>query len=72
MRCMACGAEMILVNAIEDHSMPVARFERAAPTCARYAMRQNNVSSSINPASKQKRQLLPLQHPMYQPPRLQI
>jgi hypothetical protein len=34
MRCMACGAEMILVNAIEDHSMPVAGFERRAYICS--------------------------------------
>jgi hypothetical protein len=34
MRCMACAAEMILVNAIEDHSMPVAGFERRAYICS--------------------------------------
>jgi hypothetical protein len=31
---MACGAEMILVNAIEDISMPVAGFERRAYMCS--------------------------------------
>jgi hypothetical protein len=34
MRCMACGAEMILVNAIEDVNMPVAGFERCAYMCS--------------------------------------
>ena len=31
---MACGAEMILANAIEDISMPVAGFERRAYMCS--------------------------------------
>jgi hypothetical protein len=34
MRCMACGAEMFLVNAIADISMPVAGFERRAYMCS--------------------------------------
>ncbi len=34
MLCMSCGAEMILVNAIEDVSMPVAGFERRAYMCS--------------------------------------
>ena len=28
MRCMACGGEMVLINAIEDLTMPVIGFER--------------------------------------------
>jgi hypothetical protein len=31
---MACGAEMILVTAIEDVTMPVPGFERHAYTCS--------------------------------------
>ena len=34
MRCMACGAEMILVKTIEDVSMPIAGFERRAYMCS--------------------------------------
>jgi hypothetical protein len=34
MRCMACGAEMILVNAIEDVTMPVRGFEHHAYMCS--------------------------------------
>jgi hypothetical protein len=30
MRCMACGAEMILVKVIEDVTMPIPGFERHA------------------------------------------
>jgi hypothetical protein len=32
---MACGAEMILVNAIEDVTMPVRGFERHAYMCSK-------------------------------------
>ncbi len=34
MRCMACGAEMILMNVVEDVSMPVPGFERHAYACS--------------------------------------
>ena len=34
MRCMACGAEMILVRAIEDETMPVPGFQRHAYMCS--------------------------------------
>jgi hypothetical protein len=34
MRCMACGAEMILVKAIEDVTMPVPGFEHRAYMCS--------------------------------------
>jgi hypothetical protein len=34
MHCRACGAEMILVKAVEDVSMPVAGFERHAYMCS--------------------------------------
>jgi hypothetical protein len=33
MRCMACGGEMVLINAIEDWTMPVLGFERHAYMC---------------------------------------
>lgn len=33
MRCMACGGEMVLINAIEDCTMPVIGFERHAYMC---------------------------------------
>ena len=33
MRCMACGGEMVLINAIEDLTMPVIGFERHAYMC---------------------------------------
>jgi hypothetical protein len=35
MRCMACGAEMILMNAIEDVTMPVRGFEHHAYMCSK-------------------------------------
>ena len=34
MRCMACGAEMILVKVIEDETMPVPGFQRHAYMCS--------------------------------------
>ena len=34
MRCMACGAEMILVNTIEDVTMPIRGFEHHAYMCS--------------------------------------
>ena len=34
MRCMACGAEMILMKVIEDMTMPVPGFERHAYMCS--------------------------------------
>jgi hypothetical protein len=34
MRCMACGGEMVLINAIEDLTMAVIGFERHAYMCS--------------------------------------
>jgi hypothetical protein len=34
MRCMACGADMILVKAIADETMPVPGFQRHAHMCS--------------------------------------
>ncbi len=34
MRCMACGAEMILMKVIEDETMPVPGFQRHAYMCS--------------------------------------
>jgi DNA-directed RNA polymerase subunit RPC12/RpoP len=34
MRCMACGAEMILVKVIEDVTMPVPGFQRRVYMCS--------------------------------------
>jgi hypothetical protein len=34
MRCMACGAEMILTTVIEDETMPVPGFQRHAYMCS--------------------------------------
>ena len=34
MRCMACGAEMILVKVIQDVTMPIPGFERRAYMCS--------------------------------------
>jgi hypothetical protein len=34
MRCMACGGEMVLINAIEDWTKPVLGFERHAYMCS--------------------------------------
>ena len=33
MRCMGCGAEMILMKVVPDDSMPVPGFERHAYMC---------------------------------------
>jgi hypothetical protein len=45
MRCMACGAEMILVKVIADETMPVPVFS-ATPTCVRCATTPNDALSS--------------------------
>jgi hypothetical protein len=34
MRCMACGAEMILMKAVEDDTMAVSGFERRTFMCS--------------------------------------
>lgn len=34
MRCMRCGAEMILMNTIDDETMAVPGFERHAYMCS--------------------------------------
>jgi len=34
MRCMACGAEMILMNVIQDETMPVPGFEHRTFMCS--------------------------------------
>ena len=34
MRCMACGADMILVKVIADETMPVPGFQRHACMCS--------------------------------------
>ena len=34
MRCMSCGAEMILVNVVEDETMMVRGFERHTYMCS--------------------------------------
>ena len=34
MRCMACGAEMILLKVIADETMPVPGFQRHAYMCS--------------------------------------
>jgi hypothetical protein len=33
MRCMACGAEMILMNVVQDDTMAVPAFERRTFVC---------------------------------------
>jgi len=54
MRCIACGGEMILVNAIEDVPCPFAASS-TTPTCVRSAMRQNNDLSSTNGLSNRQK-----------------
>jgi hypothetical protein len=34
MRCMACGAEMILMNVVQDETMPVPGFEHRTFMCS--------------------------------------
>ena len=34
MRCMACGAEMILTNAVQDETIAVPGFEHHIFTCS--------------------------------------
>ena len=34
MRCMACGAEMILTNVVEDNTMAVTGFEHRTFVCS--------------------------------------
>jgi hypothetical protein len=36
MRCMACGAEMILLKVIADETTPVPGFQRHAYMCSLY------------------------------------
>ena len=34
MRCMACGAEMVLMSVVADETMPVSGFEHHTFTCS--------------------------------------
>jgi hypothetical protein len=38
MRCMACGAEMILTNVVQDETMAVPGFEHQTFMCSESAL----------------------------------
>jgi hypothetical protein len=51
-RCRGCGGEMVLVNAIEDMSMPVVGLERRAFMCSACGITEQR--TAINKQAKEK------------------
>ena len=62
MRCMDCGRDMVLLNAIEDWTQPVLGFERETYMCPG-AVKPNSALPSTNRSKKNtKPKLLPFSH----------
>ena len=51
-RCRACGGEMVLINVIEDMSMPVVGLERRAYMCSACGITEQR--TAINKQAKEK------------------
>ncbi len=51
-RCRACGGEMVLINAIEDMSMPVVGLERRVFMCSACGITEQR--TAINKQAKEK------------------
>jgi hypothetical protein len=51
-RCRACGGEMVLINVIEDMSMPVVGLERRAFMCSACGITEQR--TAINKQAKEK------------------
>jgi hypothetical protein len=52
-RCMGCGAEMILMKVIPDDSMPVPGFERHAYMCAACLYTENRLMFNKPPPERE-------------------
>jgi len=68
MRCMACGAEMILIKVIEDESMAVPGFERHAFMCSACPETENRLVFNKDAKSRQAQIALTLPSPDLAPP----
>jgi len=68
MRCMACGAEMILVKVIEDESMAVPGFERHAFMCSSCPETENRLVFNKDSKSRQTQIAPNLPSPGLAPP----
>ena len=53
MRCMGCGAEMILMKVIPDDSMPVPGFERHAYMCSLCHDTENRLTFNKPPPERE-------------------
>ena len=54
MRCMACGGEIVLLNALEDLTNPVLGFERETYFCSGCGEAEQR--TVFNKAAKEKRE----------------
>ena len=52
MRCMECGGEMVLMNAIEDWTQPVLGFERHVYMCP--GCGSTELTTAFNKQAKEK------------------
>ena len=52
-RCRACGGQMVLINVIEDMSMPVVGLERRAYMCSACGITEQR--TAINEQAREKR-----------------
>ena len=58
-RCRACGGEMVLINVIEDMSMPVVGLERRAYTCSACGLTEQRTAINKLPRKKQNAEIMP-------------
>ena len=62
-RCRACGGEMVLVNVIEDVSMPVVGLERRAFMCSACGITEQRTAINKQAKEKQKAEINAILNP---------
>jgi hypothetical protein len=62
-RCRACGGEMVLINVIEDMSMPVVGLERRAYMCSACGITEQRTAINKQAKEKQKAEVNAILNP---------
>ena len=62
-RCRACGGEMVLINVIEDMSMPVVGLERRAYMCSACGSTEQRTAINEQAREKQKAEISAILNP---------
>jgi len=62
-RCRACGGQMVLINVIEDMSMPVVGLERRAYMCAACGFTEQRTAINEQAREKQKGEISAILNP---------